>query len=396
MSITPSRKDRSKGRWALGCFFTFFMLFGLAMSAFLFFVPLFHIVGAMNWREVPCTILTSKVEPHSGSKGGTTYSVEVTYDYVVDDEHHVGNRYKFMSGSSSGYDGKKAIVDRLQPGTQTVCYVDRRDPTEAVIDRGFTADILFGLIPLLFAAIGAGGLFGVFVYKGKPTVPVAAPGIPAAPTVVATTKGSVQLKTSSSPAARFGCFLVFALFWNGIVSIFVVQTVSGWKGGHGDGCSTVFLIPFVLIGLLLIGLMVHGFLAMFNPRPTLKLSSSSIALGDLLEVEWETIGNVDRVRSFSITLEGREEATYKRGTSQSTDKSTFAVITLAQANRGKELRRGKAKFTVPADTMHSFKSSHNKFVWAIHVKGDIPWWPDIGEEFPIDVLPQRAAPGGPA
>ncbi|HLH27703.1 MAG TPA: hypothetical protein VKW77_02230, partial [Acidimicrobiales bacterium] len=69
---------------------------------------------------------------------------------------------------------------------------------------------------------------------------------------------------------------------------------------------------------------------------------------------------------------------------------------LARANRGRDLRRGRAKFTVPADSMHSWKSGHNKFVWAIHVRGDIPWWPDIGEEFPIEVLPQRAAPGADA
>lgn len=396
MSITPSRKDRSKGGLVLGCFFSVFMLFGLAMSVFLFFVPLLGILGARNWREVPCTILTSKVERHTSSKGSPTYSVEVTYEYVVDDERHVGNRYKFMSGSSSGYDGKKAIVDRLQPGTQTVCYVDRRDPRESVIERGFTADLLFGLIPLAFALIGAGGLFRVFAYKGRPPVRGAAPGMPAAAATAIPARGPVRLRTSSSPAARFGCFLGFALFWNGILSVFVVQAWSGWRSGHGVGCSTAFLLPFVLVGLLLVGLLVHGFLAMFNPRPALQLSSSSVALGDQLEVEWETTGNVDRVRSFSITLEGREEATYKRGTSQSTDKSTFAVIPLAQANRGRELRRGKAKFTVPADSMHSWKSSHNKFVWAIHVKGDIPWWPDIGEEFPIDVLPQRASLGGGA
>ncbi len=398
MSITPSRKDRSKGRFALGCFFSFFLLFGLAMSTFLFLVPLFHIVGARNWREVPCTILASKVETHRGSKGGATYSVEVTYEYVVDDECRVGTRYQFMGGSSSGYDGKKAIVDRLPPGTRTVCYVDRRDPAEAVLERGFTADLLFGLIPLVFALVGAGGLVGVFVHRGRPPVPGAAPGGPAAArtATAAPARGPVRLKTSSSPAARFGCLLVFALFWNGIVSVFAVQAWSGWRGGHGDGCATVFLLPFVLVGLLLVGLSVHGFLAMFNPRPTLRLGSPSVALGDLVEVEWETAGNVDRVRAFSITLEGREEATYKRGTSQSTDKSTFAVIPLARANRGRDLRRGRAKFTVPADSMHSWKSGHNKFVWAIHVRGDIPWWPDIGEEFPIEVLPQRAAPGGDA
>src|SRR5262249_14438753 len=157
--------------------------------------------------------------------------------------------------------------------------------------------------------------------------------------------------------------------------------ISGWSSGHGDGCLTVFLIPFVGIGLVLLGLVGYTLLALFNPRPSLKLSSTSVALGDEVEVEWSTEGNVDRVRSCSITLEGREEATYKRGTSTATDKSVFARIELMTSTKGRDLRRGKAKFTIPSDTMHSFKSSNNKIVWSIRVKGEIPRWPDIGEEF---------------
>src|SRR5260221_4986637 len=228
MAITQTSRDKTKGRRFLGCFFTVFMLFGLGMSG-VFLYPLGQIVQARNWREVPCTILTSKVESHSSSKGGPTYSVEVTYEYEVEAQRHVGKRSKFMSGSSSGYDGKKEIVDRLSPGTKTICYVNKHDPDDAVIERGFTGDILFGFIPLIFALIGAGGLFGVFVYKGRAPVPGAAPGLPAAPVTGMAPKGATTLKTSTSPVMRFGCSLIFALIWNGIVSIFVVENISKWR-----------------------------------------------------------------------------------------------------------------------------------------------------------------------
>ncbi|HEV3028220.1 MAG TPA: hypothetical protein VG457_11645, partial [Planctomycetota bacterium] len=273
----------------------------------------------------------------------------------------------------------------------------------SVIERGFTSDILFGFLPMIFAAIGAVGLLGVFVTKGKPQKPGSAPGTPgasplglASATATATaTEGAAPLKTSSSPVTRLGCSLIFALIWNAVVSVFVVETSSSWRSGHVDGCATLFLIPFVLVGLALGVLVLYFFLGLFNPRPVLKLSSSSIALGDTVEIEWETSGNVDRVRAFTITLEGREEATFRRGTSTSTDRSTFAVIRLAQSTRGRDLRRGKAKFTVPSDSMHSFKSKNNRFVWLIQVKGDIPRWPDIGEEYPLEILPLRSPSGGP-
>ncbi len=63
---------------------------------------------------------------------------------------------------------------------------------------------------------------------------------------------------------------------------------------------------------------------------------------------------------------------------------------------GRELRRGKAKLSIPAGTMHSFQSRNNKIVWTLQVKGDIPMWPDIGDEYALEILPQRILPGGPA
>jgi hypothetical protein len=395
MSITPSSRSKGKGRFALGCFFTFFMLFGLAMSA-VFLWPLAQIYQANNWRQVPCTILESRVESHSGSKGGSTYSVEVKYEYFIDDVRHVGDRYKFMGGSSSGYDGKKAIVDKLAPGTQTNCYVNRRDPNDSVIERGFTADILFGFIPLIFALIGAGGLFGVFVYKQKfprPRAITAGAGMPAGSPPRA---GAAKLKTSSSRIGRLILSIVFAAFWNAIVSVFLFSCISGWRSGSGDGCMTAFLMPFVLVGIGLMVLVAYFFLGLFNPSPTLKLNPAVVALGDSVEVEWETTGNVDRVKSFKITLEGREEATYKRGTSTSTDKSVFLKLDIVDSPRGKDLRRGKGKFQIPADSMHTFISKHNKIIWSLSVKGDIPMWPDINEEFPLEVQPHRNPAGGPA
>lgn len=394
MSITPSSSTKSKGRFALGCFFTFFLILGLAMSA-IFLWPIVKIVQAGSWQKVPCTILSSHVESHSSSKGSPTYSVEVTYEYVVDDLKRTGTQYKFMTGSSSGREGKQAIVDQLPPGRQTFCFVNRRDASEAVIERGFTADILFGFIPLIFALIGAGGLSGVFLYKPKfkPAPVAVGAGRPSTP--APTRKGQAALKTSSSRIGRLVFAVIFAGFWNAIVSVFLVTCVSGWSDGHGDGCMTAFLVPFVLVGVGLIVLVLYFFLGLFNPSPSLQLNPPAVALGDSVEVAWETSGNVDRVRSFKITLEGREEATYRRGTTTSTDKSVFHKVEIVNSPRGKDLRRGKASFQIPADTMHTFVSRNNKILWTLKVDGDIPMWPDIGEEFPVEVSPHRD-PGGPA
>ena len=95
---------------------------------------------------------------------------------------------------------------------------------------------------------------------------------------------------------------------------------------------------------------------------------------------------MERLRIF---LEGREEATYRRGTNTATDKNVFKTIEITNLTSKLEFYSGQARVSVPRDSMHSFKSDNNKIVWAIHLRGDIPRWPNVKEEFPINVLPMK-------
>jgi hypothetical protein len=101
---------------------------------------------------------------------------------------------------------------------------------------------------------------------------------------------------------------------------------------------------------------------------------------------------VARLASFRIRLEGREEATYRRGTSTSTDRQVFHSEVLFEARHALAIERGSLSFAVPADSMHSLAADHNQVVWAIKLEGEIPRWPDLAEEFEIEVRPQ-AVPG---
>jgi hypothetical protein len=207
------------------------------------------------------------------------------------------------------------------------------------------------------------------------------------------------LKAGISPAAKLIGVLIFAAFWNGIVSIFLVDVIAGFRRGSPDWFEALFLTPFLAIGLGAIGAAFYFLLALFNPRPFVT-ASTPIVLGESLEVEWETAGKVDRIRSFRITIEGREEASYTRGTTTSTDKETFTVLEVArglEAMRGmgaEGFRRGKGKIVFPAHTMHTFESANNKIVWTLRVQGEIKLWPDVSEEYELKVEPKAA--GNPA
>ena len=392
--ISEKASDPRKGMWFMPLFFSIFLVAGLGATYAILVRPALKLVQAGNWPAVPCAIVSSSVGSHSGSKGGKTYSVDIVFRYEVKGRTFTGDRYDFMGGSSSGYDGKAEIVSRYPPGVGATCYVNPDDPADAVLDRRFHAFYLIGLFPLLFVAVGAVGIVCSVRKLRHPDygagVGAGASGPSTGP--LAFDLGPAELKPQASPVGKFLGIILIAAFWNGIVSVFVWQMVEGWRHGHPDGCLTVFMIPFILVGLLLIGGIGYQFLALFNPRVHLVLSRRSIPLGGSADLEWRISGSASRIRQLTITLEGREEATYRRGTSTSTDKNVFRRIILASAAEGAVVAQGRASIPVPSGTVPSFASSNNKIVWAIKVSGEIPRWPDVDEEYAIAVLP--LPPGG--
>lgn len=149
-----------------GCLVLFFSVFFLAGAGFsLFFVqPALKVLAARSWQPTPCTILSSQVRTHSGDDG-STYSVDVLFAYTFNGREYKSNRYQFLGGSTGGYAAKERIVRRLPPQTRTECYVDPDEPSQAVLNRDFGADYLFGLVPLLFVGVGLGGM--IFAIRGR-------------------------------------------------------------------------------------------------------------------------------------------------------------------------------------------------------------------------------------
>jgi hypothetical protein len=407
-AISGAAKRPALAGGCLAGFFSLFLLFGLGFFIPFFGVPLWRSVAARSWPAVPCTILHSEVRSHAGDDG-TTYSVDVLFSYRVEGREFKSSRFRFIGGSSSGYEGKAAAVERYPPGTETVCYVNPQDPTDAVVERDLGGDAWFGLIPLVFVAVGAGGMVFALVSARRKRVAAAAEWLPApqvaggpvaaigpgspAPAAAAAIGGPVTLEPGTGPVGKFVGLTLAALFWNGIVGVFAWKVVEGYRQGSPDGCLTLFLVPFVLVGLLLAASVPYQFLALFNPRPALTLGTAAPRLGEPTTLAWRFRGAAGRIRRLRIVLEGREEATYTRGTRTSTDQQVFATLELVDAADRPRIAAGSATFTVPADTMHSFAADHNTIVWKLKVAGEIRLWPDVDQQFPLVVRPQ-AVPGG--
>lgn len=184
--------------------------------------------------------------------------------------------------------------------------------------------------------------------------------------------------------------LFFTTIWNGVTGTFAFQVIVEWLRGHPAPIfMLLFLLPFVLVGLLCAVALFYTGLALFNPRVEITLDNPDLALGDKLSGRWRTKFGAGRIKLLTLTLQGTEEATYTRGTTSYTDKALFADIPLYTTTLPREIERGFFEVTLPKDTMHSFDARHNKILWTIVVKGVIPSWPDMADNLGIVIGPIR-------
>ncbi len=360
-------------------FFALFFLVGLGVLYPVGIKPLAAAHAAKSWVATPCEILWSRVRRHRGSESDT-YSVDVFYAYQFAGRTYRSNRFDFAGGASSGRASKEAVVAQYGDGETSECWVDPDDPFEAVLHRGFGAGMLVVVVPILFMLVGAGGMAGVWFARQKTTPSAAGTGRPGAgrdPGVPP--RVDAVFRPGGKRSTAFCVALAIMLFWNGIVSVFLFNGgVEGWFG-------TLFMTPFVLVGLGLIAATAYCFLRLFNPKPEVTMTPASPRVGDSVAVSWRIGGAGGKLRRLQIHLVGTEEATYRRGTNTRTDRQEFCRIVLENADGRRRLAQGSGQATLPADLCPSVNLSNNAIKWKLCVTGEIPRWPDIADEYEIEI-----------
>jgi Protein of unknown function (DUF3592) len=389
-AISSGPRATRGARVFVGIFFGVFLLVGLGAGFAFVGRPVARMIDAIGWTPTSCEILSSRVHATSGDDG-PTYRVDITYSYLVDGRTVIGSRYKFVSGSTSGRRRKLETVERLAPGMRTPCWFDPDNPAESVIVRGPTGDLAFGLIPLIFAVVGAAGVWGAVAARGPFVRPMAPRPVPSRLSYGGVPRRNTftRLVPIQGRGAKSAGLALVALFWNGIVSVFVYQIVDNWQRRVFAWPMTLFIIPFVLVGLFLLVVAVMQMLALFNPRPHLTVNAKVLALGDELKLRWVIDGKMDKLRHLTIELVGREEATYRRGTNSHTDRTPFMTLPLVDQSAPLPFDGDTARVTIPRTTMHSFSAPNNKVVWLVKLRGDVLNWPNIEDEFILEVTPVR-------
>ena len=358
MNAKPISEPAKPGCWSIGfvaLFGSLFLFAGLAVIVTQVAMPWLSARAAADWPRVPCTILSSEIEEHRGDS--TTYSVDIQYEYDIANQTHRSSQYDFSTMSRSRKVCRK-ILARYPEGKQSTCFVDPDNSAIAVLDR--TPMIAWQILFLggIFAVVGAIVTLGApyaLTGRNKLRRPISASGKTSEGVGGLSKFGHAnsnhlypedvedqawsepqRLKPASTKIGSLLGLVFLALFWNGIVGAVSFAIIGDGPKGVFLIFFILFLIPFVLIGLLIILGAIKAFLAMFNPVVEIALSAGAIARGSEVDVAWEIKGNAGRIRRLQIVAVGTEEARYRQGTNTVTATSYFGAIPIADTTEAEE------------------------------------------------------------
>jgi len=195
-----------------------------------------------------------------------------------------------------------------------------------------------------------------------------------------------RLSPGASALAKAIGLSIAALIWNGIswgALFFVVRD----REFIGMICVGIF----GLIGLLILyaaGHAILGYILVGDSR--VEISRDPVSPGESLRVFIFQKGSFP-IEKLTLRLLCQEEARYRQGTDTVTAKNLVHEETIVEreglrADSGAPIM--DADVAIPADAMHSFKSSNNGVRWLLELSLVIPGRPDVKDTFEFRVIPE--------
>lgn len=114
------------------------------------------------WPTVTGVITVAELGKQMGNERdeSTTYSADISYDYLVNDRSYVNGAVSFDGVKSSDPATARRILKRYPVGKQVAVYYNPNDPQDAVLEPGLHGGSWFlPLFGALFVAVGVGLFF---------------------------------------------------------------------------------------------------------------------------------------------------------------------------------------------------------------------------------------------
>ncbi|MEN9732130.1 MAG: hypothetical protein RLZ45_125 [Verrucomicrobiota bacterium] len=146
------KRTRETPPWAFFIGGTIPVLVGTIAVTILGVLPLRDRARSRDWIPTPATIEMSRVVVSSSHKGRTSHHPEVLYRYLWKGELH---RSSTIGGwGIRAESGTRKFVADHPVGSTTTCFVNPKDPTEAIMDRSLSWWMLLSLPFCAFLAFG--------------------------------------------------------------------------------------------------------------------------------------------------------------------------------------------------------------------------------------------------
>lgn len=347
--------------------------------------------------------------------GGAVYRPEVLLRLEVDGQQYQAWAYDVAGVYSTSHAEAEAALEPFTVGQKTPAWYDPQNPSRMAVALGYS---LWGwmllLVPLPFVVLGLVGL--VYVAWGwghsaervsaatqqnaafdmlQPSQNLAFPSVPDDEDWRNSPGTRLAFRLPLSASAFWPLFglLVGAVVWNGVVLAFLVPVVRSFLAGQPDWWLTGFVVPFaVLGGILLYYLARQLLLAGGRGTTRIEVSDHPLHPGGTCQVLVSHTGQLtlDRLEVFLVC---DEQASYRQGTDTRTETQrvyqelafSIADIQIQPALPFEE----QFELRIPAEAMHSFRSPHHELAWKLVVRVEVRRWPMAERAFSVLVYPSR-------
>ena len=160
VNAAPTSKSGCAGKGFATIFFGLFFVMGALFTAFML-AETWKQFAPWLWPATDCTILSSGVTETGDDEN--PYQSLVHYRYSVDGHIHEGDRLWRTDGGTASYDRARDRAARYRPGDRATCRVSPDHPTLAVLERRVPWIAFAVFFPLIFVAIGGGGLWATWI-----------------------------------------------------------------------------------------------------------------------------------------------------------------------------------------------------------------------------------------
>ncbi len=200
-----------------------------------------------------------------------------------------------------------------------------------------------------------------------------------------------RLPSTGAAIWKLSAATIFCLIWNGLSCVLVVLAFNTHRGGAPDWFLTVFVVPFVGVGVWAIYYFIRQLSMHAGIGATaVEISDLPLVPGRRYEVFVAQWGKL-QMDSLDLDLVCDEEALFQQGTNLRLETKRVRSQRVFHQENFSILPNGvfeaECEIEIPADAMHSFQSAHNAIHWKLVVRGSARGWPEYERSFPVLIHP---------